>query len=84
MREMFGNLTDEEYAEMTKEGQQKRKEMLERKEKSPWHFRIPDWTGQGGTIEFWVNDDGSFESEDSRIQDREIRKGIKIFANDWA
>ena len=77
MREMFGNLTDEEYAEMTKEGQQKRKEMLERKEKSFYHCRIPDWTGQGGMVEFWINEDNSFESEDSRIQDKEIREGIE-------
>lgn len=83
-RGMFKNLSDEEYKKIIEKAQENRKEMLERKKKSLYHCRIPDWTGQGGMVNFWINDDGSFESEDSRIQDKEIRMGIKKFANDWA
>jgi hypothetical protein len=80
---IFGNLTDEEYEQMKVQAQEKKEKMLKRKEKSFYHCRIPDWTGQGGMVDFWINEDGTFESEDSRIQDKEIRNGVKKFANDW-
>jgi len=70
---LFGHFTKEQKAEAEKEYDAKQ----ERKEKSFFHCRIPDWTGQGGMVEFWINDDNSFESDDSRIQDKEIREGIK-------
>lgn len=82
-KSVFGELT-EDRKEAIKQAEINRIKMLKRKEKSFYHCRIPDWTGEGGMREFWVNKDGSFESEDSRIQDKEIRKGIKKFAEDWA
>ncbi len=48
-----------------------------RKELSFFHCRIPDWRGQGGMVEFWINDDGSFETEDTRLDDTKIRDGVE-------
>ena len=70
---LFGHITEEQKAEAKKEYEAKQ----ERKQKSFYHCSIPDWNGQGGMIEFWINEDNSFESEDSRIQDKEIREGIE-------
>ncbi len=59
-----------------------KKEM--RRAKSNWHCSIPDWTGSGGMVDFWINDDGTYECMDSRIDDQKIREGIRRFAvMDW-
>lgn len=80
-RKMFGNLTDEEYERMRKKSQKEYTEKQARKVNSPFHCRIPDWTEQGGMVEFWINEDNSFECEDSRISDSNIRDGLLILAN---
>jgi hypothetical protein len=82
-KSVFGELT-EERKEAIRQVEVKKAERLKRKRNSQFCCIIPDWTGEGGMREFWINEDGSFESEDDRIQDREIRRGIKKFAEDWA
>ena len=77
---VFGNVSTK--AENKAKAEQAEK--LLRKEKSLWHFKIPDWLGEGGTREFWMNSDGTYESEDNRIDDTKIRDGIRAFANNWA
>ena len=81
--ELLGEMTPEKK-EALAEAKQRLLKKEARKKSSLWHFVIPDWTGQGGTVSIWANNDGSFESDDSRIGDKEIREGIKIFARDWA
>ena len=70
-------------AEALEDARLKREEKLRRKVSSYFHCAIPDWTGSGGMVHFWINDDGSFECEDSRIDDAMIREGIKRFAKNW-
>jgi len=53
-----------------------RKAMLIRKESSLTLCKVPDYR-QGGMIEFWINEDGSFETEDSRMNDGYIREQLE-------
>jgi hypothetical protein len=65
LRKLFYNhLSEEEFNQVIKESKQKHEEMLNRKNNSNFICRIPDWTGQGGMVEFWINSDNTFESED--------------------
>lgn len=77
VQEMFGISN-----EAIEEAKVKREQMLARKAASHYHCAIPDWTGQGGMCRFWINVDGSYESEDSRINESMIREGIRRFANE--
>lgn len=70
------NIREEAFQEAVAEARQAREERMKRKAASFWHCRIPDWTGQGGMVEFWINEDGTFETDDGHIDDRMIREGI--------
>jgi hypothetical protein len=39
-------------------------------------FTLPNWYGEGGTIEVWINNDNSFECMDNRIVDADIRSAM--------
>ena len=41
---------------------------------------LPDWTGHGGVVQFWLNPDGTYGSMDSRIDDKEIRRGMMLLS----
>jgi hypothetical protein len=77
----YSHLTDTEYEQLKNEAAEAAKQKEERKNKSKFLCRIPDWTGQGGMVEFWINDDNSFETIDSRINDSDIRDGLKALIN---
>ena len=79
-REMMGNLTDEEYAEVMAKGKKEYAEKMQRKSESKFQCRIPDWTDCGGMVSFWINDNGTFEAE--RHSDKDIRKGLISLANE--
>lgn len=77
----FGEATT---IEMLTDARNKMLQREVRRQKSFYHCTIPDWTGSGGMVDFWINDDGTYECMDSRIGDAEIRQGIAAFANmDW-
>ena len=65
---LFGHISDEAM----ETGKIEMNERSKRKSDSLFDCRIPDWTGNGGMVDFWINDDGTFESEDSRIDDDKI------------
>lgn len=81
LREMMGNLSDEEFNRITNNAKENLKQQQIRKGKSKFVCRIPDWIEQGGMIEFWINEDGSFETMDSRINDSDMRKELINLAN---
>lgn len=68
------------FSEITEEAKAEAKiriaEKQNRKNNSFFHCRIPDWQGQGGMVEFWINNDGTYESDDTRLDDSKIRDGI--------
>ena len=70
---LFGHYTEDEVAESKQRWDAK---ML-RKSNSPFQCRIPNYPEVGGMIEFWINDDGTFECEDSRINHDKIRNLVK-------
>ena len=74
-KSVFGEMT-EAKKQVIEEARQERGEKLIRKESSLTLCKIPDYR-QGGMIEFWINKDGSFETEDSRMDDRCIREQIE-------
>jgi hypothetical protein len=78
-KNIFGNYTDKQKSEFKKEHEEK----LKRKEKSLLHCKIPDWTDQGGIVEFWINKDNTFESMNSRFDNERIKKGIEMFYKNW-
>jgi|WetSurSiteA1Bulk_404760.scaffolds.fasta_scaffold09962_2 hypothetical protein len=80
--EIFGHLSDDEFAQAQKEAREEQNAREERKNKSLCHYAIPDWQGQGGMVEFWLNSDGAYECMDTRIDDAKIRDGIRAFARD--
>lgn len=59
-------------------------ERAARRDASQVRCSLPDWTGQGGIVEFWQNADGSYESMDSLVGDDEIRDGMRILAAEHA
>jgi hypothetical protein len=79
-RGFYSNLSDTEYEKLMADSIQKAAEKQARKEASKFQCRIPDWTGQGGMVEFWINEDNTFECEDSRINDSMIREGLLSLA----
>ena len=79
---VFGK-TSSLHQQAQDEKKKEREEMLKRKSESSFLCQIPDWTGQGGVLEFWINKDGTFESEDTRLSSEDIKDGIRKFANDW-
>jgi hypothetical protein len=78
-KNIFGNYTDKQKSEFKKEHE----ERLKRQRKSLLHCKIPDWTEQGGMVEFWINKDNTFESMDSRFDNERIKQGIEIFYKNW-
>jgi hypothetical protein len=67
---LFSGITEEAKAE----AKVRIAEKQERKNASLFHCRIPDWRGQGGMVEFWINNDGTYEADDAN--DSKIRDGI--------
>lgn len=73
----LGGLSADERVEARAQALKARAARAKRKAESYEHCRIPDWTGTGGMVQFWVNDDGTFEVEDGRFSDKDIREGIE-------
>lgn len=76
LREMMGNLTNEEYDKVIAEAKTNRINKENRKNNSNTICKIPDWTGQGGMVEFWINDDNKFEAES--FTHKQICQGLEI------
>lgn len=73
-------LTQSQLDAALAEESEKLAEKQSRHDASQFHCCIPDWTGQGGMQRFWVNEDGTYESMDSRNDDAEIRRGLRLIA----
>lgn len=74
---LFGTLSESNITDAEIE----REALLERKASSLFQYCIPDYW-QGGKINFWMNQDGTYETEDSRIDDTKIRDAISLFYQD--
>ena len=59
-------------------------ERAARRDASQVRCSLPDWTGQGGIVEFWQNADGSYELMHIRVSDGEIRDGMRALAAEHA
>lgn len=75
-KEIFKNLSPK----MKEEAAEKYTEKIERKEKSLYHFSLP---GEYGVGEIWINEDKSFETMDSRYNDKDIKNLFTDFYKEF-
>lgn len=81
METFFKDIPKEELEKALEESRIERDSRLKRKEKSQLHCLIPDWTGNGGMVNFWINGDGTLESEN--YNDGEIKDLLKKFISKY-